>query len=299
MKRLITVMILCIAGLTASVAFAESETGAEWDFDLPLSVVTSDYAVLVNRDHMLESTDVPSNLVNVNVRKRSSAVVQMDAVVAAALETIFADAALVTEYTYRVQNAEGNWEYATFSDPDGLQLLLVSGYRSYSSQYTIYSNYLARNNGVDDGISSPAGASEHQTGYAADVISVQYNADNSYMNSTFYQTPEAQWMEENAATYGFIMRYPEDKEDITKVPYEPWHLRYVGREIAGYIKRTGDTLEDFTEEWQAALAKFLEDGGSIQAQLLLESTTGPTAVESTVLDVTDEDGDPEVSLSLW
>ena len=299
MKRLITVVILIIAGLTASVALAESDTGAAWDFDLPLSVVTSDYAVLVNRDHLLESTDTPANLVNVNVRKRSSAVIQMDAVVAAALETMFADAKLVTEFEYRVQDAEGSWGYATFSDSDGLQLLLVSGYRSYSSQYTIYNNYLARNNGVDDGISSPAGASEHQTGYSADVISVKYNADNSYMNSTFYQTPEAQWMEENAAIYGFILRYPEDKEDITKVPYEPWHLRYVGREIAGYIKRTGETLEEFTENWQAALAKFLEDGGNVQAQLLLESTAGPTALESTVLDVFDADGDHEISLSLW
>jgi len=299
MKRLIAVMILFIVSLTACTAFAEAETAAEWDFDLSLSVVTSDYAVLVNRDHLLESTDVPSNLVNVNVKKRSSAVVQLDAVVAAALETLFADAALVTEYVYRVKDDDGNWEYTTFSDSDGLQLLLVSGYRSYNSQYTIYNNYLARNNGVDDGISSPPGASEHQTGYAADVISVDYNANNTYMNSSFYQTPEAQWMEEFAASYGFIIRYPEEDEEITQVPYEPWHLRYVGRDIAGYIKRTGETLEEFTENWQAALAKFLEDGGDIQAQLLLESTAGPTAVESTVLDVYDEDGDPEISLSLW
>ena len=297
MKRLITVMLLIIVGLTAGTACAQSE--AVWDYEVPLSVVTSDYAVLVNRDHRLESTDTPTNLVNVNVHKRSSAVVQLDAVVSAALETLFADAAKVTSYVYRVKNGDGTWDSTTFSDPDGMKLLLVSGYRSYNSQYTIYNNYLARNNNVDDGISSPPGASEHQTGYAADVLSVAYNANNSYMNSSFYQTPEAQWMEEFAATYGFIIRYPEDKEDITQVPYEPWHLRYVGRDIAGYIKRNNLTLEEFTDEWQAVLAKFLEDGGDVQAQLLLESTIGPTAVESTVLDVYDEDGDAEVSLSLW
>ena len=106
-------------------------------------------------------------------------------------------------------------------------------------------------------------------------------------------------MEEFAPVYGFIIRYPEDKEEITQVPYEPWHLRYVGREIAGYIKRSGLSLEEFTDEWQAALALFLEDGGDVQAQLLMESTMAPPDVESTVLDIFGEDGDPEVSLSLW
>jgi len=178
-------------------------------------------------------------------------------------------------------------------------LLLVSGYRSYSSQFTIYNNYLERNGGVDDGISSPPGASEHQTGLACDVLSIAYDENNAYMNDAFYQTPEAQWMEEWAPTYGFIIRYPKDKEEITQVPYEPWHLRYVGREIAGYIKRSGLSLEEFTDRWQAALNAFLADGGNEQTQLLMESTTAPSAVVSTVLDVYGDDGDPEVSLSLW
>ena len=166
MKRLFVAAVLCITVLHTCVAFAE----ATWDFELPLSVVTSEYAVLVNRDHMLESTDRPVNLVNTNVRKRSSAAVELDPVVAAALETLFADAAATTEYIYRVKDDAGEWQNATFSDPDGMQLLLVSGYRSYNAQYTIYQNYLERNNGVDDGISSPPGASEHQTGFACDVL---------------------------------------------------------------------------------------------------------------------------------
>ena len=295
MKRLIAAGMLFIISLYTCTAFAQ----AEWTYDLPLSIVSSEYAVLVNRDHRLESTDKPVNLVSVDVRRRSSTVVQLDAVVAAALETLFAEAAQVTEYTYRVENPDGIWSNATFSDPNGMQLLLISGYRSYNSQYTIYNNYLARNGGVDDGISSPPGASEHQTGMAADVLSVEYNANNSYMNASFYQSAEAQWMEEYAAAYGFIIRYPADKEEITQVPYEPWHLRYVGREIAGYIKRTGLSFEEFTDEWQAALDTFLEDGGDVQAQMLLESTSGPAELESMVLDVYGVDGDPEVSLSLW
>jgi zinc D-Ala-D-Ala carboxypeptidase len=295
MKRLLALLLLILIGLPAGAAYAN----AEWDFDLPLSAVTSDYAILVNRDHRLVSADVPANLVNVNVHKRSSAAVEMDAVAAAALETLFADAAKVTEYTYKVKNESDEWEYVSFSDPNGMQLLLVSGYRSYGSQFTIYNNYLERNGGVDDGISSPPGASEHQTGLACDVLSLAYDEDNAYMNEAFYQTPEAQWMEEFASTYGFIIRYPKDKEELTRVPYEPWHLRYVGREIAGYIKRSGLSLEEFTDRWQAALNAFLADGGNEQTQLLMESTTAPSAVESTVLDVYGDDGDPEVSLSLW
>ncbi|MBN1776948.1 MAG: M15 family metallopeptidase [Clostridiales bacterium] len=295
MKRLIAVMLLVLLTLPASVALSE----AEWTYEIPLSAVLSEYTILVNRNHKLESDYIPGNMVSAEVRKVSSTVIELDAVVAAALQDMFDTAAKVTEYLYRVEDSDGSWVYTAFSDPDGMQLVLKSGYRSYSSQYTIYNNYLARNGGVDDGISSPPGSSEHQTGLAADVLSVDYNNTHQYMNSSNYGTPEAQWMEENAAAFGFIIRYPEDKEDITQVPYEPWHLRYVGREIAGYIKRTGLTLEEFTVEWQAALDAFLMDGGNVQAQLLWESTMAPAAVTTTVLDVYGDDGDPEVSLSMW
>ena len=81
---------------------------------------------------------------------------------------------------------------------------------------------------------------------ACDVLSVNYNATNQYMNDSFYQTPEAQWMEENCIQYGFVLRYPEDKEDLTRVPYEPWHLRYVGTEISSQFGPNSSlTLEEF------------------------------------------------------
>ena len=295
MKRLFAVLILFIVGLSAVGAVAE----AEWDFDLPLSAVTSEYAILVNRDNLLTKDDRPTNLVTVNLRRSSSSAVELDAVVAAALETMFADASAVTVYEYRAQNDDGEWETLTFSDEGGMQLLLKSGYRSYSTQYTSYYNRLARNDGVDDGYVAPPGASEHQTGYAADVLSVEYDNNNKYMNETFYDTAEAHWLEEFCAVYGFIVRYPKDQEEITQVPYEPWHLRYVGRDIAGYVKRTGLSYEEFTEKWQAARDRFLADGGNLQDQLLLESTAGPAEVESTVMDILGEDGDPEISLSLY
>ena len=294
MKRLIAAVLVLSVCLSAGTALSQ----AEWTYELPLSLLTGEYTILVNRDHTLTAGDAPQTLETVTVRKTSSVTMQMDAAAAAALESMFADAAKVTEYTYRDIDTNGEWSYVTFSDPGGLKLILDNGYRSYGKQATIYNNYLARNNGVDDGISSPPGASEHQTGLACDVLSVAYNNTHQYMNSTFYETPEAQWMEEFAHAYGFIIRYPQDKEAITQVPYEPWHLRYVGREIAAYIKRTGLTLEEFTDEWQAALDQFLADGGDVKSQLLLESTMAPSTVETTILDVYGEDGDAEVSLSL-
>ena len=104
-------------------------------------------------------------------------------------------------------------------------------------------------------------------------------------------------MAENCYAYGFIIRYPEEKEEITQVPYEPWHLRYVGREIAGYIKSTTFSLEEFYENGQAAIEAFKTAGGNLDTQLLLESTKKMNGLESTVLDVYGEDGDAEISLS--
>lgn len=293
MRRL-TALILTLMMLAASAsAYAE----VAWTFPVPLMELESDHAVLVNRDHMLEESYVPQDLVNVTVKRASSSKIQLREVVSDALTKMFEDAALVTEYVYQVQNSKGEWKEETFSSETGLRLTIKSGYRSYGTQKTTYTNYLARNNGVDDGISSPPGASEHQTGLACDILSVDYNANNKYMNDSFYQTPEAQWMAENCYSYGFILRYPSDKEDITKVPYEPWHLRYVGREIAGYIKNNGLTLEEFTEISQQAIADFEAAGGDSDAQILVETTRKSNGIESTVLDEYGEDGDAEISIS--
>ena len=81
------------------------------------------------------------------------------------------------------------------------------------------------------------------------------------MNSNMASTPECQWMAEHCYEYGFVIRYPEDKQDITEINYEPWHLRYVGKEVARYIWRNGLCLEEFHEQLQAAIDAYLEAGG--------------------------------------
>ncbi len=292
MKRIPAMMLALLLCASGSSALA-----AEWSFPVSVTELTSDHALLVNRDHLLDESYKPEDLVVATVKRTSSSKIELRPEVNQALETMFEDALAVKEYTYRVKNSKGEWVEKEFKSEAGLRLVLKSGFRSYGTQKTTYNNYLARNNGVDDGISSPPGASEHQSGLACDVLSVDYNANNQYMNASFYQTPEAQWMEENCIYYGFVIRYPEDKEDLTRVPYEPWHLRYVGREIAGYLNVNSKCLEEFYEDYQAALAAFIADGGDIEAQKLVEAARKSNGIESTVLDVYGEDGDAEISLT--
>lgn len=297
MKKRCGICLAILMLLVSAFAFAE-ETAPEWDFGVPLSELYSNRSLLVNRDHLLDKSYVPEDLVTAGVKCTISPKPKLCAEVNTALVKLFDAASKVTTYTYRVQNSKGDWSEKTFESESGLKLILESGYRSYGTQATSFANYLARNNGVDDGTRSPAGASEHQSGMCADVLSVQYNNNNEYMNESFYQTPEAQWMEANCARYGFIIRYPADKADVTKVPYEPWHLRYVGRYIAGYIHVNGLSLEEFTDRWQAAVEAFKAAGGDVEEQIALEAVQKSQAMESEVLDELGDDGDAEVSLTL-
>ena len=121
----------------------------------------------------------------------------------------------------------------------GLKLWLASGYRSYANQKDLYNNYVVRDGVVAaDTYSARAGHSEHQTGLAFDLNSV---------SSAFANTDEGKWIADNCYRFGFIIRYPKGKEDITGYMYEPWHLRYVGKELAEKLYNKGEwlTLEEY------------------------------------------------------
>lgn len=87
----------------------------------------------------------------------------------------------------------------------------------------------------------PAGKSEHETGLALDILC----STNTIMDESQKYEPGNQWLVEHCHEYGFILRYPEDKESVTGIKYEPWHFRYVGKEAAAYLKEKGWTLEEF------------------------------------------------------
>ena len=121
---------------------------------------------------------------------------------------------------------------------EGLKLGVTSAYRSFESQQDVYATYL-KNNGqeyVNQYVATP-GYSEHQTGLALDI--------KSTVSSPFKKTKEYNWMLKNAYKYGFILRYPEDKENITGYSSEAWHFRYVGEEIAKYIYENNITYDEY------------------------------------------------------
>ena len=143
---------------------------------------------------------------------------------------------------------------------DGYNLYLKSAYRSWQTQNTMYKNRLKKNKGKDDGWVSKAGASDHQTGLGCDVIPKSWIKAKG-MNSKMAQEPECQWMAEHCQEFGFILRYPEDKEDVTEIHYEPWHMRYVGIPAAAYIMENGLCLEEFTAQLQQAIEEYIAAGG--------------------------------------
>ena len=123
---------------------------------------------------------------------------------------------------------------------DGMTILAMSSYRSYNYQVNLYNNYV-ESDGKEaaDTYSARAGYSEHQTGLAVDV----YNGVVPY--TSFEETEEFIWMQENAYKYGFILRFPKDKTNITGYQYESWHYRYVGKEVAENIHKNNLTLEEY------------------------------------------------------
>ena len=130
----------------------------------------------------------------------------------------------------------------------GLSVYLSSGYRSYADQQYLYNRKKAQYppDGKDSNgrwIVLPPGTSEHQTGLCCDITDRYYESkDRSLASTAMYQ-----YMSAHCQDFGFIVRYPADKEEVTMVMYEPWHFRYVGVEAATYIMENGLCLEEFLQ----------------------------------------------------
>ncbi len=182
-----------------------------------------DVMVLVNKQRMLPSDYVPPDLVEVKIPfsfEGKSPKKMMREEAAEALEKLFAQAA-----------------------KEHIKLAGVSAYRSYATQTAIF-NDNAKRQGVQEANKTSAipGQSEHQTGLAIDVSSPSVNFA---LEESFGDTVEGKWLAENAPKFGFIIRYPKGKEAVTGYSYEPWHIRYVGVQIAEEIAAKGITLEEY------------------------------------------------------
>ena len=180
-----------------------------WDYPISYELLTtSEYITLANTENLLDESFIPGDLVkDLKCRKISYDPIQMRQTAADALCALF-DAA----------------------EADGIYLYAHSGYRSYRTQNTMYYNRLKKNNGKDDGVVAYPGSSDHQTGLGIDVINKA--GIGKKFTEAFGETKQGKWLAENCWDYGFIIRYQKDKEDITKIIYEPWHLRYVGVQVA-------------------------------------------------------------------
>lgn len=134
---------------------------------------------------------------------------------------------------------------------EGLSVYITSSYRSYATQQMLFNNKVSQylySEGSREAAETKArtivaypGTSEHQLGLACDIVDKYYE----YMNESLADTELSKWMVEHCAEYGFILRYPDGKQDVTGVMYEPWHFRYVGVEAATYIMKNDLCLEEF------------------------------------------------------
>ena len=116
---------------------------------------------------------------------------------------------------------------------EGLNLFCISGYRSYKRQEELYNG--------NPYVAAP-GTSEHQSGLALDLSCPEIFLE---LTESFAHTREGIWLKKYAPLYGFIIRYPKNKEYITGFPWEPWHIRYVTKPLASYLTLTGLTLEEY------------------------------------------------------
>ncbi len=124
----------------------------------------------------------------------------------------------------------------------GFNIIVDSGYRSYQYQHTIIADVIKKK-GVDAyKVAAIPGASEHQTGLAMDIA---YMRDGMYCDDVQENDPEVKWLETNCYKYGFVERYPKNKEEITGYSYEPWHYRFVGLELAKELFTNNLTLEEY------------------------------------------------------
>ena len=189
------------------------------------------YLFLANRQWMVTETYEPKDLVEAQVPGQ---VRQMRAEAAAALEEM----------------------YAACKEETKAVLISVSGYRSYSRQNNIYQRKL-RSVGRDEAKAqeyvAPPGASEHQLGLAMDIG----QRDAAHLNEKFRDTVGGKWVAENCWRFGFILRYGEEWEEVTGYKYEPWHFRYVGRELAKEIHEANIPFETWLIDYRTKLLERL------------------------------------------
>jgi len=184
--------------------------------DIKLVDNPNDILVLVNKNNQLRQSFIPNNLESISLKYSNAE---------------------------KYLRKEAKMAFESLSDKAsklGYRIVAVSAYRDYNYQMELF-NYYVEEKGLDYALNCSAkpGHSEHQTGLSVDVEGSNKSYDD------FEDSPEFEWMKNNAHKYGFILRYPKGKEHITGFKYEPWHYRYVGVNVATYLYQNNLTLEEY------------------------------------------------------
>ena len=190
------------------------------------NILNNEYFILINKDNKLSEDYVPNNL------KKS--------------EAKFLD--YVQDNNLENNTADAVKKMFDAAMEDGISLVGVSGYRSYSVQKGLYDTRMEKNGEEKTrAYTAEPGASEHQSGLAIDILCDEYQT----LDEGFENTDAFRWLKENCYKYGFILRYLKGKEDITGYNYEPWHFRYIGNEeVAQDIMNRGLTFEEYINEME-------------------------------------------------
>lgn len=195
-----------------------------------------EYLMLVNKENKLDDGFVPEDLVDIRDTRKDRAPEKMVKTAEVALHAFLKEAA-----------------YYGYGD-----VTITSGYRSIAKQQSLFNMYvnneMAKGKDKEAAIAAAStysaypGTSEHHTGLCADMHNLPA------ASQAFGDTDAAKWMAENAHRFGFMLRFPQGKDDITGYMWEPWHFRFVGIDHATEIYLSGLTLEEYLEEWHNELA---------------------------------------------
>lgn len=204
--------------LSEVIALINVNANKEWYDGIKDTDTTKDSLILVNKFHSLASDFEPNNLVSIKDWYAYPNAKEMDE-----------DAYYAFISMYNAAKEEN------------INLAINYSYRAYQEQEEIY-DYYNKQYGSDyaDGYAARPGHSEHQTGLAIDVL-----ISKGYDKTNFDTSPEYAWLQSNAHKYGYILRYPKDKEHITGYSYESWHYRYVGKDVAEYIYQHNITFDEY------------------------------------------------------
>lgn len=173
--------------------------------------------ILVNKHNFLGSDYIPDNLVDIDTNYGRGQLKEE-----------------ILEDLYQMMDD-------CINSKDDMSLYVTSPYRSYETQDSLYNNYVYNYGQASaDTFSARPGFSEHQTGLAIDIVAY---AGQELSDFEYYE--ECAWLKSHASEYGFILRYPENKSDVTGYQYEPWHYRYVGKEVAEHYAKLDITYDEY------------------------------------------------------